>query len=222
MLQIIKNNKKYTFIPSSNEDWISTIGESISINDIYERHNVCINIDGDLIICNDITKIDDSIRSNEKDTYEEYLEVIITRDISKDLWIYNIIDGRSEQERVLYQDTEIIILPNYTWNCIDNKKMYLLTMPKDKSIRCLRSLDSSHLPLLKKMKDKTLEIIKDMYNFNENEIKMFIHYPPSTYHLHIHFTLVSNTDVNSSVEYSHELSNVIFNIGLNSDYYKLF
>lgn len=219
----IHNNKKYTFI-NNNNDWFKNIVynndgcEQPFTNDIYEKHNVSINISGELLICNDITKMDDTVRTNHKDTYEEYLLMISMHKICNDKWIYNIIDGLSEQERILYQDNEIIILPNYTWDGIDKEKMYLLTMPKDKTIRCLRSLDSSHLSLLKKIRDKTLEMI----DFNNDQIKMFIHYPPSTYHLHIHTVLITNTDINSSVEYSHELSTVIFNIELNSDYYKLF
>lgn len=49
---------------------------------------------------------------------------------------------------------------------------------------------------------------------------MFFHYTPSTFQLHIHFTNINNNSINSSVEYSHELGQVIFNLELDSDYYK--
>jgi hypothetical protein len=49
---------------------------------------------------------------------------------------------------------------------------------------------------------------------------MFFHYDPSTYHLHIHFVNTSNYDSRSSVEYSHELNSVIFNLSICSNYYK--
>ena len=51
-------------------------------------------------------------------------------------------------------------------------------------------------------------------------MKIYIHYNPSTYHLHIHFVNNLFHNISSSVEYSHELNNVIFNLELDSDYYK--
>ena len=63
-------------------------------------------------------------------------------------------------------------------------------------------------------------IIKQKYKIDEDYIKMFFHYEPSTYHLHIHFINVAHHDARSSVEYSHELHNVMFNLSICSDYYK--
>ena len=48
---------------------------------------------------------------------------------------------------------------------------------------------------------------------------MFFHYDPSTYQLHIHFANIAENN-GSSVEYSHDLDIVIFNLSLDSDYYK--
>ena len=69
------------------------------------------------------------------------------------------------------------------------------------------------------MKTVSLQIIKEKYGLDETSIKKFFHYPPSSYHLHIHF--VNNQfKFGSSVEYSHELNSVIFNLSICSDYYK--
>ena len=64
-------------------------------------------------------------------------------------------------------------------------------------------------------------VIKQKFNIDEDYIKMFFHYEPSTYHLHIHFVNVAHHDARSSVEYSHELNNVIFNLLICSDYYNI-
>jgi hypothetical protein len=69
------------------------------------------------------------------------------------------------------------------------------------------------------MRNITLKIIKEKYGLNETSIKKFFHYPPSTYHLHIHF-VNNRVKFGSSIEYSHELNNVIFNLSICSDYYK--
>jgi m7GpppX diphosphatase len=55
----------------------------------------------------------------------------------------------------------------------------------------------------------------------QGDIKMYFHYEPSTYHLHIHFVNASSCHLHSSVEYSHELNNVIFNLKMIPDYYKI-
>ena len=155
-----------------------------------------------------------------RETYEEYLKYIKYRDPRKDQWIYNIIDGISEQNLILYRDELCIVIPTYVWDGINTDKMHLLCLPTDITLRSIRSLTSEHIPLLEHMKAVTLYIIKQRYNIDENYVKMFFHYEPSTYHLHIHFVNVANYEARSSVEYSHELNNVIFNISICPDYYQ--
>ena len=104
------------------------------------------------------------------------MEFIKKRNFEKEQWIYNIIDGISEQNKILYQDNEIVIIPNYTWNDKEKEKMHILTFPKDKTIHSIRELNSTHLYLLEYLREKTLEIIKLNYGFEMNEIKIFLHF----------------------------------------------
>ena len=98
--------------------------------------------------------------------------------------------------------------------------MYILTFPKNKNLHSIRDLTKEHIPLLEHMKNTTLNIIKQKYNFESDIIKNFIHYSPSTYHFHIHFVLISNTECNSSVEYSYDLLNTINLLNIKSDYFQ--
>lgn len=217
--------KKYTFI--CNNNWFDKI-EYINIepkfsNDVYSKYLTKINnLEGELIICSNINKLDTFCKKIVNESYQEYLDIIEKRDLTKETWIYNIIDGISEQYKIIYKDEQIIILPNYTWINDDNdfSKMHLLVFPVDKKIHTLRDLNSTHINMLTHIKNKTLQIIKDNYGFDSDIIKIFIHYAPSTYHLHIHFILVSNIDVNSSVEYSHDIDSIINILKLKSDYYQ--
>jgi len=213
--------KKYTFIVKSN--WIDKIVrfEQTFSNDVFVKYNSTIyNIEGELIVCSDITKIDGFCKKIVKETYLEYLDFISKRDFKKEQWVYNILDGIAEQDKILYNDERIVVAQNYTWDGKDLSQMYLLAFPMDKKLYSIRDLDGLHIGLLELIKNKTLEIIKSSYGFESDLIKMYLHYAPSTYHLHVHFVLVSNTDSNSSCEYSHELSNVIENLKICSDYYK--
>lgn len=220
-----EEGKKYTFIPKSNwSDKIEVIPNGqIFTNDVYTKQLAQINnLDGELIICSNINKLDEFCKKIVFETYSEYLEIISKRDWSKEQWIYNILDGVAEHDKILYKDDKIIIIPNYTWDTSTNNlsQMYLLVFPTDRELHTIRDLNFIHVDLLTYIKNKTLEIIKTKYGFDSSIIKMFVHYSPSTYHLHIHFVLISNTDVNSSVEYSHDLDSIINILKIKSNYYQ--
>lgn len=155
-----------------------------------------------------------------KETYEEYKEFISNRNFDDDKWAYDIIDEIAEKDKIIYRDDKIVIVPNYLWNGIDIEKMHLLVFPTDKTIHSIRDLTDKNIELLEHSQQKTLDIIKSKYGFDPEDIKAYFHYAPSTYHLHIHFLLITNKYANSSVEYSHELSTVIEILKVKTDFYQ--
>lgn len=220
-MQVNIDNINYKFIPSRLSTIDSIVKKDLVLkNDIYEKYNATAEIEGELIICNDVNKMRRFEKKIIRETYLDYLKYIKYRDPKKDQWIYNIIDGTSEQESILYRDELCILIPTYMWDGKNIEKLHLLCLPTDISLRSIRSLTSAHIPLLEHMKRASLNIISEKYHLNEHYIKMFFHYEPSTYHLHIHFVNVANHDSRSSVEYSHELNNVIFNLSIQNDYYQ--
>ncbi len=220
-MQVNIDNMNYKLIPSriSSLDRIKK-NQLVFKNDIYEKYSATAEVECELIICNDINLMPGFEKKIIRETYQDYLKYIKYRDLKKDQWIYNIINGISEQELILYRDELCIVIPTYVWDGINMDKMHLLCLPTDITLRSIRSLTSEHIPLLEHMKFVTLYIIKQRYNIDEHYVKMFFHYEPSTYHLHIHFVNIANHDARSSVEYSHELNNVIFNISICPDYYQ--
>ena len=220
-MQVTIDNTNYKFIPSKLSSIDNIKKKQLLLkNDIYEKYSCTTEVEGELIICNDINRMRKFEKKIFRETYEDYLKYLNKRDIEKDRWIYNIIDGISEQDSILYKDDKCIVIPTYMWDGINIEKLQILCLPTDISLRSIRSLDSSHIPLLEHMKNVSLNIIKRNYDLDEYYIKMFFHYDPSTYHLHIHFVNTSNYDSRSSVEYSHELNSVIFNLSICSNYYK--
>lgn len=220
MIKKTIENKVFAFTP--DENWVNgiTIESTQSKNDGFESHTINLTTKGKLLICDDQSKLKTFCRKIKRETYEEYLEFISKYKSERDQWIYNILDGKEEQDHIIYQDEFVVIIPDYKWNKKDMNKLHILTLPKDKSLRSIRSLDSSHIDLLNHCKNKTLEVIKNIYKINSDTLKMYFHYAPTTWHLHIHFVHLQNTDANSSVEYCHDLETVIFNLQLSSDYYK--
>jgi m7GpppX diphosphatase len=220
-MQVTIDNVNFKFLPSRLTNVDSIIKNKMTLkNDIYEKYEATAQIDGELIICNDVNLMRRSEKKIIRESYEDYLRYIVKRDPKKDQWIYNIIEGTSEQDAILYRDELCIIIPTYMWDGKNADKLHILCMPTDVSLRCIRSLNSSHILLLEHMKRKTVEIIKNKFNLDEHYLKMFFHYEPSTYHLHIHFVNLLCHDSRSSVEYSHELHSVIFNLSICDDYYQ--
>lgn len=215
-----ENNTKYTFFPHKVDfNTVKNI-KSIFNNDVFEKHLSEATVQGELVICNDVSKLEKGEKRMIKETFNDYKENLKTRDDSKDKWIYNIIDGISEKDKILYDDELCVIIPNYVWNEEDDKKMQIMAICKNKELKTLRSLTSEHIPLLEHMKSCALITIKNKYNVGEDSLKIFIHYEPSAYLLHIHFVNINNVNAPSSIEYSHDLDSVIYNLNLDSDYYK--
>jgi m7GpppX diphosphatase len=231
-------DNNYQFIPNSEYNLSHfTIQNKLFQNAQFCKYNVSLTITGELIEEN-INQENEKIKSNKNDSqknqnqnknqqfiiipesYDDYLTFLHSYPSEKDQWIYNIINGKNEQDQIIFQDDQFILLPNYTWV---NKKlnyMHLLSFPKDSTLRTLRSLEGKHVPFLKYLKKITCEKIKECYDLDENQMKAFIHYAPSTYHLHIHFVHIHHPTCESSTEYSHFLDDVIYNLSMQSDYYQ--
>jgi len=220
-MEIIEGQIKRQFIPSKVADFANIkLIKNILNNDIYEKWEAVAEVKGEYIICNDISKSKKYNKILKKQSYDEYLDFISKRDIDKDKWVYNILDGNAEQDKIIYKDELCLVLPAYVWDGQNINKLHILCMPIDKFIRTIRELTKEHIPLLEHMKQSTLNIISEKYGLQECNLKIFFHYDPSTYHLHIHFINTIHTETGSSVEYSHDLDNVIFNLQMDTDYYK--
>ncbi len=223
-MQFVYNGSNYKFIPSLSSVEVKSMNECLN-NDVHQKYEATIQMNGEMI-SSSLEESSDGKKSREKklikESYEDYLQMIANRNPKKDKWIYNIIDGTAEQESILFKDDLCIVIPTYIWNGKNIDKLHILTMPTDISLRCIRSLDSSHISLLEHMKKKTLEIIQHKYGVEEYQLKMYFHYEPSTYHLHIHFVHINNHESRCSVECSHELQSVINNLSICSNYYKQF
>ncbi len=64
------------------------------------------------------------------------------------------------------------------------------------------------------------EAILQRYNLPASKLRVYLHYQPSYYHLHVHFTKLGYEAPGCGVERAHLLSDVIQNLQSNSLYYK--
>ncbi|KAL3275142.1 hypothetical protein HHI36_019911 [Cryptolaemus montrouzieri] len=160
------------------------------------------------------------------ETPKIYTEVILPQ-ISKDQfdlqWVFNILNHTSESERIVFEDPDaesgFILLPDLKWGG-EVDTLYLLAICHKKGIKSLRDLNEQHLPLLKNINKKGIETISSKYGLDGSQLRVYLHYQPSFYHLHIHFTYLRHEAPGILAERAHLLSNVISNIELIPDYYQ--
>lgn len=213
---------EYKFIYDNiNASNIKSYNKILMSNDIYTKYDATLIINGELIV-NFKTNKSNNEKQVIKETYQDYLDYISIRDFSNEQWIYNIINGNSEQDSILYSnfEEELIIISSFTWNQTNINKLHILSIHSNLNKRCLRDLVSSDIQWIENALKISYQIILNKFTIKQDKIKTFIHYEPSTYQLHIHFQHIDFIDSNSSCEYSHEINSVLFNLQLDSDYYK--
>ena len=62
--------------------------------------------------------------------------------------------------------------------------------------------------------------IGDKFGIDPHELRVFIHYQPSFYHLHVHFTHIKAEHGGFQTERAHMLSTIISNIRIYDNYYQ--
>lgn len=64
------------------------------------------------------------------------------------------------------------------------------------------------------------EAIVKRFGVPGSQLRIYLHYQPSYYHLHVHFTALGYDAPGTSVERAHLLADVIDNLVLDSSYYQ--
>lgn len=199
------------------------------LNDIYQKY-----ISQDLIqnkinvelIYPATPKVIDKCRAGKfeiiTETYEIYknktLPYINTFDKNHIQWIHNILENKAE--KILIQTEKFVILKNYT--TVDNEEILdCLGLPYGADeIKSLRDLNEKHLDLLECFYTEGKKKLSEHFHCKPNEIRAFLHYPPSFYYLHVHFLHVSLDNFTACVNRAIDLGEIINNIKLKNDYYQ--
>jgi len=78
-------------------------------------------------------------------------------------WVYNILEKRSEQERIIFEDPDVktgfILVPDMKWDGKQLEDLYVVALVQDRSLHSIRSLTAQHILLLKNIKTKALVCI---------------------------------------------------------------
>lgn len=217
-----ENNIKYqiNLEPVTNYENI-IIQDNILSNDKYNRYNIMVTTKGymDTVHLRDEkfeARKPKKIEIETPDLYETFKTSINSID---NVWIDNIINKKSETDKIIFENESFIILPDFKWNgTIDN--LYLLLIAKDQTLKSIRDLRAHHIPLLTDMIDKTKCLLKDKYDLDITNVRMYFHYRPSVWQLHLHINNINCTKIfTCSVERAHSIINVINNLRSDDSYY---
>lgn len=98
--------------------------------------------------------------------------------------MFNIIEGRTEQEDVILRDhggsgpegEGFLLLPDLNWDRKTLSGLHLLALVERRDIWSLRDLKKRHITWLKHMREKVLKATVRLYpDLEEDMLKLYVH-----------------------------------------------
>lgn len=201
-------------------------GNLLYENDRYYKYDIKGLIEGTVTVITPAseTELKEYDVKNKKiinESYDDYLKNMETHaKMSDKKWIYNILYNKKDNDMIVYEDEHFIMLPDMKWTDDNIKNMYYLIIVKRTDLYSLRNLTGKEITLLEHINYNALKIIKNKHNIDENKIRSYIHYHPSIWHLHIHFNHIDCLYATTSIDFSHQLTDIIQNLKIDGEYYK--
>jgi m7GpppX diphosphatase len=113
-------------------------------------------------------------------------------------WVFNIIEGRKEQENVLFRSKEtdkkddFLLLPDLNWDRQTIGSLHLLALVERRDIWSVRDLKKGDVAWLRHLRETLAKTATEMYSDVESDmLKFYVHYQPTYYHFHIHIVHVN-------------------------------
>ncbi|NXL87615.1 DCPS diphosphatase, partial [Alectura lathami] len=139
-------------------------------------------------------------------------------------WVYNILEKKAEADRIVHENPDpcngFVLVPDFKWNQNQLEDLYLIALVHRRDVKSLRDLTAEHLPLLRNILQEGKEAVAKRYGVPASQLRIYLHYQPSYYHLHVHFTALGYDAPGISVERAHLLADVIDNLALDPAYYQ--
>lgn len=149
-------------------------------------------------------------------------------------WIYNVLDGITEQEDVVYRsstfgqcsrsdksDSEgFLLLPDLNWDRRTATGLHLLALVERRDLWSLRGLKRQHIPWLKHLRSEIVRAAagvatrltpNESIPTDEDQFKCYVHYQPTYYHFHVHVVhvMLEATGTTQAVGKAFALENLI-------------
>uniref|UniRef100_A0A8C8BNM1 m7GpppX diphosphatase n=1 Tax=Otus sunia TaxID=257818 RepID=A0A8C8BNM1_9STRI len=156
-----------------------------------------------------------------RETWEDYKNITLPFIQSQSFsiqWVYNILEKKAEADRIIHENPDpcngFVLVPDFKWN---QNQVCLLLLPWKRKELIDRSAEKIFVILL--LIDGG-EAVAKRFGVPGSQLRVYLHYQPSYYHLHVHFTALGYDAPGSSVERAHLLADVIDNLAMDSMYYQ--
>ncbi|EEB06581.1 m7G(5')pppN diphosphatase [Schizosaccharomyces japonicus yFS275] len=131
------------------------------------------------------------------DMYERLTQpFILTQRGSQIQWVHNILDHKAESDRIVLEDPDrengYIILPDLKWDRQNMLAFNVMAISHSHEIASIRDLKPKHLGMLRNLRESVLKKIPTIFPVEASQLKLFVHYPPSYYHFHVHIMHVDH------------------------------
>lgn len=104
-------------------------------------------------------------------------------------WVRNILHRGAEAERVLFKNTDYVLLPDMKWDGRSLDTLYCCCIVYDDAIASIRDLTGDHVQYLERIQESILSELPRLYaadGLSRSDLRLYVHYQPSYYHFHIH------------------------------------
>lgn len=117
------------------------------------------------------------------------------RDEGRLNWVFNILEGRTEQEDVFYREhgpEGFLILPDLNWDRKTLSSLHVLGLVERRDLWSVRDLRKKDVTWLKHVRGKLLDATVKLYpQLERDQLKLYVHYQPTYYHFHVHVVHVA-------------------------------
>jgi m7GpppX diphosphatase len=140
-------------------------------------------------------------------------------------WLHALLAKTAEQDRLLLEDScaELgFLMYSFDAALLQSVRerpaaFQALVVVQRRDLRTLRDLDGSCLDLLRNIRDRVMAFVETSTGINPEEVRLFLHYKPTYFHLHVH---VHHIDMAPKSHKDHCLHDVIDHLVMDSDYYR--
>ena len=193
--------------------------------DKHTKASATLATDVDVIFQRDVT--DEEIarytkqpRVEIRETATMYTQVtvpwVLETQGSRPNWIYNCLMGQNEADSVLYEDDNVMFLPDNKWDSKDTTQVYLLALFKDLSLKSVRDFGSQHIDILENVRLATAGVFDDKWGMQPCKFRAYFHYHPNYWHVHLHLVALGSSKLTSGIL----LDDVIEHLKMDGDYYR--
>lgn len=116
------------------------------------------------------------------DTYARYVRPWIQAQRERGTlnWVYNIIEGRTEQEDVMYRESDpkdgFLLLPDLNWDRKTVASLHLLGLVERRDIWSVRDLKKGDAGWLRHVTGKLVDAVTGLYEGVErDQVKLYVH-----------------------------------------------